>query len=134
MPLVLAGGYGQAMSKPQRQHHREPAKQHASIATHREGLVTILGNLASGASKVVGEDLRVATVAALTQIITDLRRDATNLDPVGAVGDVVTDLLIAADMAVGSTLYDVSLVIRRAVDSLDILLEVTTEDGVPPLT
>ena len=87
MPLVLAGGYGQAMSKPQRQHHREPAKQHASIATHREGLVTILGNLASGASKVVGEDLRVATVAALTQIITDLRRDATNLDPVGAVGD-----------------------------------------------
>jgi hypothetical protein len=46
----------------------------------------------------------------------------------------VTDLLIAADMAVGSTIYDVSLVIRRAVDSLDILLEVTTEDGVPPLT
>jgi hypothetical protein len=75
----------------------------------------------------------VATVAALTQIITDLRRDATNLDPAGAVGDVVTDLLIAADMAVGSTIYDVSLVIRRAVDSLDILLEVTTEDGVPPL-
>ncbi|NDB73774.1 MAG: hypothetical protein EB033_14745, partial [Proteobacteria bacterium] len=67
MPLVLAGGYGQAMSKPRRHRHREPAKQHASIATHREGLVTILGNLASGASKVVGEDLRVATVAALTQ-------------------------------------------------------------------
>ncbi|NDE06965.1 MAG: hypothetical protein EBZ89_06185 [Chloroflexi bacterium] len=63
----------------------------------------------------------------------DLRRDATNLDPAGAVGDVVTDLLIAADMAVASTIYDVSLVIRRAVDSLDILLEVTTEDGVPPL-
>ena len=134
MPLELAGGYGQAMSKPQRHRHREPSKEHASIATHREGLVTILGNLASGASKVVGEDLRVATVAALTQIITDLRRDATNLDPVGAVGDVVTDLLIAADMAVGSTIYDVSLVIRRAVDSLDILLEVTTEDGVRPLT
>jgi len=90
------------MSKPQGQHHREPSKQHASIATHREGLVTILGNLASGASKVVGEDVRVATVAALTQIITDLRRDATNLDPVGVVGEVVTDLLIAADMAVGS--------------------------------
>jgi len=76
----------------------------------------------------------VATVAALTQIATDLRRDATNLDPVGAVGEVVTDLLIAADMAVGSTIFDVSLVIRRAVVSLDILLEVTTEDGVPPLT
>lgn len=72
----------------------------------------------------------MATVAALTQIITDLRRDLTNLDPVGAVGDVLTDLLIAADMAVGSTMSDVSLAIRRTVDSLDILLEVTTEGGV----
>lgn len=134
MPLERAGGYGQAMGTAHRHRHREPAKEHASIATHREGLVTILGNLALGASKVVGEDLRVATVAALMHIITDLRRDATNLDPVGAVEDVLTDLLIAADMAVGSTIYDVSLVIRRAVGSLDILVEVNTEDGVPPLT
>ena len=66
MPLELAGGYGQAMSKPQRHRHREPSKEHASIATHREGLVTILGNLASGASKVVGEDLRVARCTSLS--------------------------------------------------------------------
>ncbi len=103
------------------------------MAMHREGLVSILGTLASGASQVVFEDLRVATVAASTQISTDLRRDASNFDPVGAVGDVLTDLPIAADMAVGLAIYDGSLAIRRAVVSLDILLEVTTEDGAPPL-
>ncbi len=133
MPRELAGGHGQAMSKPQRHHHREPYNAQVIMAMHREGLVSILGTLASGASRVVGEDLRVATVAALTQIITDLRRDAANLDPVGAVGDVLSDLPIAANIAVVPTIYDVSLAIRRAVDSLDILLEVTTEDGVPPL-
>lgn len=94
MPHECAEGYGEVMSKPPRRGHLEHAKPLARIATHREGLGRSLGTLASGALQVDGEDMRVATSAAPTQIITDRRRDASNLDPVGAVGDVLTDLLL----------------------------------------
>ncbi len=74
---------------------------------------------------MVGKDLWLAKVAALTRIFTCLRHDATNSNRVGATGDGLSHLLIATDTAVRSIGHEVSVFMHRAVNSFDTLLKGT---------